>query len=174
MDYFYTYYQLAYIKAYTYHASYHNDVSITDNMYKVNIAISQKHGVESPWIIITNGDSKRAIKDYGYRFGAIECVFKNQKSNGFYLESTVNASLKYFETMYTMACFALLFCTILGADYSKNSKCYKNVKITTHKYFNGVKKRVMSLFNTGLTLFHLAFNSLRYIRIPYHFKLYDI
>ena len=56
--------------------------------------------------------------------------------------------------------------------------CYKDVKITTHKFFieNGirVKKRVMSLFNTGLTLFHLAFNSSRYIRLPFSFTLYDI
>ena len=80
--------------------------------------------------------------------------------------------------MYTLICFSTLYLTILGADYSKNSCCYKTVKITTHKYFieNGirVKKRVMSLFNTGLTLFHLAFNSSRYIRLPFSFTLYDI
>ena len=80
--------------------------------------------------------------------------------------------------MYTLVCFSTLYLTILGADYSKNNSCYKTVKITTHKYFieNGirVKKRVMSLFNTGLTLFHLAFNSSRYIRLPFSFTLYDI
>ena len=80
--------------------------------------------------------------------------------------------------MYTLVCFSTLFLTILGTDYSKNNSCYKNVKITTHKYFieNGirVKKRVMSLFNTGLTLFHLAFNSSKYIRLPFSFTLYDI
>ena len=80
--------------------------------------------------------------------------------------------------MYTLVCFSTLFLTILGADYSKNKSCYKSVKITTHKYFikNGtrIKKRVMSLFNTGLTLFHLAFQSSRYIRIPFSFTLYDI
>ena len=80
--------------------------------------------------------------------------------------------------MYTLVCFSTLYLTILGTDYSKNSSCYKNVKITTHKYFIEncirVKKRVMSLFNTGLTLFHLAFNSSRYIRLPFSFTLYDI
>ena len=162
------------IKALKYHSSSYMDVPITDKSYKVNIVISQRVGVEFPWIIITNGDTKRAIKDYGYRFGAIECIFKSQKSNGFYLESTVKADIKYFESMYSIACFSLLFCTILGTDYSKNSNCYKDVKITTHKIFNGIKKRVMSLFNVGLTLFHLAFNSLKYIRIPFSFKLYDI
>ena len=93
--------------------------------------------------------------------------------------------------MYTLVCFSTLFLTILGADYSKNSSCYKNVKITTHKCFiengkrikkrvcfieNGkrIKKRVLSLFNTGLTLFNLAFNSLKYVRLSFSFTLYDI
>ncbi len=69
-----------------------------------------------------------------------------------------------------IACFATLYLTILGAEYSKNSNCYKHVKITTHK--SGI--RVLSLFNTGLTLFNRAFNSLVYIRIPFRFILYDI
>lgn len=102
------------------------------------------------------------------------CVFKNQKSNGFYIESTVNASLKYFESMYALTCFATLFLTILGAEFSKNCSCYKNVKITTHKIFNGTRKRILSLFNTGLTLVNLAFNSSRYIRLPFTLILYDI
>ena len=162
------------LKAYQYHSNSFKDIEITDKKYVVNIAISQKHGVTEPWIIVTNGDTKRAIKDYGYRFGAIECLFKNQKSNGFRLESTVNASLKYFENLYAVTCFASIFLIILGADYSKNTKCYKNEKIVTHKIIKGIKRRVMSLFNVGLTLFKRAYNSLKYIRIPFSFKLYDI
>ena len=160
--------------AYQYHANYLFDIPITEKCYHVNIAISQKHGVEEPWLIVTNGDPKRAIKDYGYRYGGIETVFKNQKSNGFYLESTVNASLKYFETEYMIACLGVLYLTILGAEYSKNKKCYKNVKITTHKNENGKLTRILSLFNTGLTLFKRAFNSSVYIRIPFRLILYDI
>ena len=65
--------------------------------------------------------------------------------------------------------------TILEADYTKNSKCYKDVKITTYKnYVNKGKVRVMSLFNTGLTLFKLAVNSLKYVRIPFRMILYDV
>ena len=161
-----------------YHSKSFNDILLTDNSYKTNIVISKRVDVSEPWIIVTNGSTRRAIKDYGYRFGSIESVFKNQKSNGFYIESVVKADLDYFTSMYTLVCFSTLYLTILGADYSKNSSCYKTVKITTHKYFieNGirVKKRVMSLFNTGLTLFHLAFNSSRYIRLPFSFTLYDI
>ncbi len=73
-----------------------------------------------------------------------------------------------------MACFVSLFLTILGADFSKNTKCYRNVKIITHKNCHGSKIRTLSLFNTGLTLFKKAFNSSVYIRIPFHFILYDI
>ena len=160
--------------AYQHRAHYLYNIPITDDRYIVNIAISKKHDVSEPWLIVTNGDPKRAIKDYGYRFGAIESVFKNQKSNGFYLEKTVNASLKYFETEYMMACLGILFLTILGTEYTKNSKCYRNVKITTQKKCHGSKIRILSLFNTGLTLFKRGFNSSIYIRIPIRLILYDI
>ena len=74
-----------------------------------------------------------------------------------------------------MACTVILFLTTIGADYSKNTKCYKPEKIVTHKvYKNKEKVRVMSLFRIGLTLFHRAVNSLKYIRLPIKFILYDI
>ena len=76
--------------------------------------------------------------------------------------------------MYTIACFSTLFLVIFGADYTKNSKYYKNVKLTTHQKFKNGIKRVMSLFSVGLTLFKLAFASSKYIRIPFSFTLYDI
>ena len=156
-----------------YHSVYYKNIELTDSKYIVNIAIAPYGETSEPWIIATNGDPDKAIRDYNKRFGAVECVFKNQKSNGFYIENTVNCSLKYFETMYTMACFTTLYLTILGSDFTKNSKCYKNVKIKTHTTSHGKKTRILSLFNTGLTLFNRAFESLRYIRIPYSFILYD-
>ena len=77
--------------------------------------------------------------------------------------------------MHTMACTVVLFLTIIDADYSKNTKCYKNEKIVTHKvYKNKGKVRVMSLFRIGLTLFHRAENSTKYIWLPIRFILYDI
>ena len=159
---------------YQYHSISFDNILYTDYHYKANIVISKRNNTAEPWILITNSDSKRAIKDYGYRFGGIESLFKNQKSNGFYIEAINNASLTSFSNMYSIVCFATLFLTIIGADYSKNSKCYKNVKIITHKIRNNVKKRVLSLFNTGLTLIKLAFYSRKYIRIPYKFILYDV
>ena len=153
---------------------YYDNIYFTEDKFLANIVISSSLKTNDPWILITNNDVKRAIKDYSYRFGAIETIFKNQKSNGFYLEKTVNASLKYFESLFSLTCFCLLYNTILGADYVKNSKSYKNVKFTTHTISNGKKTRILSLFNTGLTLFHFAFNSSRYIRLPFSFILYDV
>ena len=156
-----------------YHSVYYKNIELTDSKYVVNIAIAPYGETSEPWIIATNGEPDKAIRDYNKRFGAVECIFKNQKSNGFYIENTVNCSLKYFETMYTIVCFTTLYLTILGSDFAKNSKCYKNVKIKTHTISHGKKTRILSLFNTGLTLFNRAFESLRYIRIPYSFILYD-
>ena len=161
-----------------YHSVIHKDVLITDERYKTNIVYSPTSNTKDPWIIVTNGNTSKALKSYSYRFGSIETMFKAQKSNGFNLEKISNSSLESFEVMYTMICTCILYLTILGIDYSKNTRCYRKVKIETHKTYiidgKKIKKRVMSLFNVGLTLFKLAFNSLNYIRIPLSFKLYDI
>ena len=161
-----------------YHAVVHKDVFITDFNFKTNIVYSNSLDSSTPWIIATNKDIEYAILNYSYRFGSIEFIFKNQKSNGFNLGKISNMNIHSFSNMYSVLCVCVIYLTILGTDFSKNSKSYKSVKITTHKIYiiNGkkVKKRVMSLFNTGLTLFKIAFNSFRYIRLPFTFKLYDI
>ena len=163
------------IPNYEYHSVCYDDVLLTDDKYSCKLVYSKRHGTSDPWIIATNGDYKYTILDYSYRFGGIETLFKNQKSNGFYIEAVNNATEKSFTTMYTLVCTSILFLTILGCDYSKNTKCYKSTKIETHKtYKNKGKVRVMSLFQTGLTLFKLAINSFKYIRIPMRFILYDI
>ena len=159
---------------YKYHAKTYNEIEFTEDKYITNIVISDSIDTDDPWILVTNGNSKRAIKDYSYRFGGIESVFKNQKSNGFYLENTVNCSLDYFKSMYCFACIGILYLTILGSDYSKNTRCYKHTKIKTHTKVRGIKIRIKSLFNTGLTLFHQAFESLKYVKLSFKFILYDI
>lgn len=163
------------LPSHKYHAIVHKDIELYETKYKTNIVISKYLNTKDPWIIVTNKDVEHAIQNYSHRFGSIECVFKNQKSNGLYLEAINNASEKAYNTMYTMACTVVLFLTIIGADYSKNTKCYKNEKIVTHKvYKDKGKVRVMSLFKIGLTLFHRAINSTKYIRLPIKFILYDI
>ena len=161
-----------------YQSVIHKDVYITENRYQTTVVYSPTNHTKDPWIIVTNGDPAKALRSYSYRFSSIECMFKSQKSNGFNLEKVSNASLESFTTMYTMICVCNLYLTTLGTDYSKNTRCYRNVSIETHKVYHvdgkEVKKRVMSLFNVGLTLFKRAFNASIYIRIPVSFKLYDI
>lgn len=161
-----------------YHSVIHEDVYITENRFKTNIVYSSTCNTKDPWIISTNGNTSKALKSYSYRFSSIETMFKAQKSNGFNLEKISNSNLKSFETMYTKLCTCVIYLTILGVDYSKNTKCYRKIKIETHKNYiidgKKIKKRIMSLFNVGLTLFKLAFNSSFYIRIPVSMKLYDI
>lgn len=83
--------------------------------------------------------------------------------------------IKSLTTMYALVCTCILFHTIICADYSKNTICYNHIKIVTHKkYKNKGLVKVLSLFNTGLTLFKRAINSRIYIRIPIKFILYDI
>ena len=161
-----------------YHSTIYTDVKLFKDEIETNIIYSSTCNTKDPWIIATNGNVRKALKSYSYRFASIEFMFKAQKSNGFNLEKISNCSLKYFENMYACVCVCVLYLTTLGTDFSKNSSCYKNVKIETHKtYIIGekrIKKRVMSLFNVGLTLFKRSFNSPIYIRIPVSFKLYDI
>ena len=127
-------------------------IQITDSKYTTNIVISDSIDTNDPWVLVSNKNLNRSVKDYSYRFGGIECLFKNQKSNGFYLEKTVNASLKYFESMYSILCTVSLYLTLLGSDFAKNTKCYKNVKISTHTSSNGKRIRILSLFNTGVNV----------------------
>ena len=86
-------------------------------------------------------------------------------------------SIHSFTNMYSILCSCIVYLTILGSDFAKNSSCYKNIRITTHKTYlindKRIKKRIMSLFNTGLTLFKIAFNSYHYVRLPFTFRLYD-
>lgn len=164
------------LKAHKYHAIVYKDIELYDTKYITNIVHSKYLNTDDPWIIVTNKDIEHAIQNYSYRFGAIESVFKNQKSNGFYLEAVNNASEKAYETMYTLLCFAVTYLTIIGTDYAKNKygRSYKNERLETHKTYLGKKVRVMSLFKTGLILFHRAFNSLKYVKLSFSFILYDV
>lgn len=149
------------------------NVPLTYSKHIVNIAISTSLNTDDPWYIATNGDPNRAIKDYSYRFGSIECIFKNLKSNGFYLESTAIKNLQAFSTMFTILNISIIWLTILGCTYSKNKKSATcNVRDT--KKIKGSIKRCISFFNLGLTLFNLAYNSSKNIKLKFDFLLYDI
>ena len=75
-----------------------------------------------------------AVKDYMKRF-SIEFTFKNQKTNGQFLEETQIKDLYTFGNLYACLCFSQSLLTILGIDYSKNLNCYKKTdKLSTFDF----------------------------------------
>jgi len=156
-------------------SQFFDDVKITNANFPTKLTISPEKGHKEPFYILTNGDTKKAIHHYNYRFGAIEFVFKNQKSNGFYLESTNMKNLQSFSTMFGLMCIAILWLTILGSDYAKNKHQLKNfVKFKISKKSGKRHFRTFSLFNTGLFLFNLVLNSTKNFQLKCNFILYDI
>ena len=154
---------------------YFDSVRITSFKFQTKLAVSKTDSHKEPFFILTNGNTREAIKHYGYRFGSIEFIFKNQKSNGFYLESTKMRNIQSFTTLFGLMCIALLWLTILGVDYSKNKGHFKNwFKFRASKKNGSNFKRCFSLFNTGLFFFNLAFCSYNYCIIKCNFLLYDV
>lgn len=130
------------------------NVYITEKKFKTKLVVSKSQNHKEPFYIFTNGNCSDAVKHYGYRFGSIEFIFKNHKSNGFYLESSKMRNIHAFSTLFGIACIAILWLTILGIDYSKNSSNIKKFcKFRTSKRNGGSPKRIFSLFNTRINVF---------------------
>lgn len=98
-------------------------------------------------ILVTNDDTSRAIRNYSYRFGSIECIFKFQKSNGFRLESTNTQKVEHFISLFTVMCVALVWLTIIGADYVRNKHKYSLKIRDVKRHKNNTTSRVYSFFN---------------------------
>ena len=107
-----------------YSAKVLKDVFYTRKMFKTNIVISNYSNTDEPWYLVTNDTPSRAVRNYSYRFGCIESIFKSQKSNGFRLESTNTQKIGHFISLFTVMCIALVWLTIIGADYVKNKNKY--------------------------------------------------
>lgn len=111
--------------------TYFDDVYITHNRFHTKLAIAPALTSSDPFFIFTNGNTREALKNYGFRFGSIETIFKNQKSNGFYLESSKVRNIHAFETLFTLMCVALLWLTIkcrvsnIQLYYTILLQCYK-------------------------------------------------
>lgn len=158
-----------------YHSTFFEDLIFTKKKYKFNLTICKSDNHTERWFLISNIDPTRAKKFYSYRFGGIETIFKNQKSNGFYLEKTGIKHLHAFDNLYSLLCIATAYFICIGAYVSKNSSLYKNLGFrTTRKNKNGKIIRIISLFQTGLKLFQIALNSQKYYKLPFNFKLYDM
>lgn len=133
-------------------SKYFDSIRITSFNFPTKLAVNKTKNHKEPFYILTNGSTREAIKHYGYRLGSIEFIFKNQKSNGFYLEATKMLNLHAFATLFTLVCVAVLWLTILGANYSRNKNHFKTFfKFRTSKSNGGNLKRAFSLFNTGLS-----------------------
>lgn len=146
----------------------------TRSMFPTNIVVSNYSNTDEPWYLITNDDTSRAVRNYSYRFGSIECIFKSQKSNGFRLESTNTQKIEHFISLFTLMCIALVWLTIIGADYVKNKHHYHLKIRDTRKHKNNTTSRLLSFFNLGLTIFNRCYyNSVDFI-LKFNFVLYDI
>lgn len=84
-----------------------------------------------------------------------------------------NKSL-YYENLYSLVCFAGLWLTIIGIDYTKNYiHVKKNLNIRyVKKNKNNKPIRIMSLFNLGLTIFRRCYNSYINYKIKTNMQLY--
>ena len=151
---------------------YFERVTIIKHRYDTKMAVSKKEGHEEAIYVLTNGKVEEGIKNYSYRFGTIECIFKNQKSNGFRLESTKMKNIQSFKTMFGIMCVALVWLIILGVEYTVKKEKNK-IKIKIYKK-KDKGKRIISLFNTGLMYFNLCLNSNQVPKIRCNFLLYEI
>lgn len=151
---------------------YFERVTIIKHRYDTKMAVSKKEGHEEAIYVLTNGKVEEGIKNYSYRFGSIECILKNQKSNGFRLESTKMKNIQSFKTMFGIMCVALVWLIILGVEYTVKKEKNK-IKIKIYKK-KDKGKRIISLFNTGLMYFNLCLNSYQVPKIRCNFLLYEI
>ena len=141
------------------HSKYYNNILVGHFKFECNLATSRAIASDDPWFILTNIEPNQAIREYGNRFGGIETIFKNQKTNGFNLEKTHTRNINAFENLYALVCIAVTWMVALGADYSKNYHHVKNrINIKFTKILKGKKIRTLSLFNLGLTLFKSVYN----------------
>jgi len=171
---------------YKYKATYYENIEITKKNFKTNLVISainsvsipknnDEESLNEPWFLLTNGFVRRAIKDYGYRFSAIEFLFKDQKSNGFNLEKTATKNLHAYEMMYTCVNICILYLVCISTYYTRyKGRFYKDVHINYYSVVKGKHTRKISLFQVGLNLFKLAKDSLRNIKLPFNFVLTDV
>ena len=162
------------IKPLKYSGKVINNALFTRNLFKTTIVVSNSSNTDDPWYLITNDDPSRAIRNYSYRFGSIETIFKSQKSGGFRLESTKIQKVEHFISLYTIICIALTWLTIIGADYVKNKHHY-HIKIRdTKKSKNNASSRIYSLFNLGLTIFNRCYYNYVDFTLKFNFILYDV
>ena len=162
------------IKPKKYTAKVISNVFYTRNMFPTNIVVSSSCNTSTPWILVTNDATNRAVRNYSYRFGSIESIFKSQKSNGFRLESTNTQKIERFISLFTILCIALTWLTIIGSDYVKNKHHYHLKIRDIRKFKDNTTSRTYSFFNLGLTIFNLCYYNYVDFTLKFNFVLYDV
>ena len=164
------------LDAYIYKSKFYPHAFITrEHRFETNIVISPSYNHKEPLYLLTNGDMNSAVKDYMKRFSGIEFNFKNQKTNGHFLEETQITDLYAFGNLYVCLCLAQALITILGIDYSKNNRCYKKIKIRTTKKAKGKRIRIRSYFHVGLLVIKFVLTSFHYeYQLFKRLILYDV
>jgi len=139
--------------------------------YKCNLAVCKAEESEDTWYLVTNMDSKEAVREYKKRF-IIEEMFRDLKSNGFHMEGTWTEDIVYFENLYLSLCIAYTWMIILGADCSKNKK---SKIIGATKKLKNKMIRIYSLFSCGIKWFNRCYDSdIKKYKLKFDLVLYDI
>lgn len=156
------------------HSLYHKGIELGDFHFKCNLSIARFKLTYDPWFILSNIEPNLAIREYAHHFGAIEMFFKSQKTNGFNLEKTKTRNLHAYQNLYSLVCFAGLWLSIIGIDYSKNYNHLKNKLNIRFTKRNTNKKsiRILSIFNLGLAIFRRCYNSYINFKIKTNMQLY--
>ena len=155
--------------------SFENILFTETQQVKTNLVVTSSKNTDDPWYLVTNEKTKYAVKHYAKRFGGIEFIFKDQKSNGFNLEKTTTRNIEVFKKMFGATCVGVVWLTILGADYVKNKIHYKNkINFYDTKKVHGNIIRDKSLFRLGKEIFKYLLDTPHKILLKYNFKLYDL
>ncbi len=162
------------IKPHKYESNVRKNIFFTRKLFKTNIVVSNYSNTDEPWYLITNDDTSRAVRNYSYRFGSIECIFKSQKSNGFRLESTNTQKIEHFISLFTVMCVALVWLTIIGVDYVKNKHHYYLKIRDIRRHNDNTTSRLYSFFNLGLTIFNRCYYNEINFFLKFNFILYDV
>jgi len=139
--------------------------------YRCNLAVCKAEYAGDTWYLITNMDSKNAVREYKKRF-IIEEMFRDLKSNGFNMEGTWTNDIVYFKNLYLCLNIAYTWIIILGADCSKNKK--SKIIGATKKLKNKIV-RIYSLFSCGIKWLNRCYDSdIKKYKLKFDLVLYDI
>lgn len=143
---------------------YYKDIKLTAKKYVCNMAVCKAEGAEDTWFIANNLKDSLAIREYKKRFD-IEEMFKDFKGGGFDLEGTWSKDIHYIKMLYLCVSIAYCWMLTLGTSCTKDKK---NKIIGATKTLHGKKKRIYSLFRSGVKWFKRCYYSLR---SKYHLKI---